>query len=803
MLTGLVLFAVHAQNSQWYKQWTVQMDGAIRSVKDWNQEIIVLTEKSATVLNPATGKTGVRILFSKGVMSPHAAIWRSKLLLRHAVNIFGKPNGLVCFDLKSGTKDWELPGDDVESEILVEGDFAYVALTADTFSKVDLNSRKPVWTAKTHSALNPKDRLTNHFGVPTKFGDRLVFQNGESVQAWDLVHREQLFALNSSCYSPPTISSSGIVTYRILPGQPNGSTWCYDFTSGAELWHKEDPAPGWTYARIQDNSLFGTDHGVLYRFDIRTGREVWSLRLAPKEEFNRENIVVTDGATHWLAVAGLHEISSDGRLLNSLPLKESFGVAWRGAGYILANGYDALSRYVRGSRQIDPSAEVGRICKDIFSIDDVESEFLTEHREQAGPALLQTLNAELDKQVAGAQKSIKDRDREHRVISLICACVTEANTSAMLSEFQKLNPDFDGWQTIMTAFLKSGKLTGLTTFLNTQIFNGKPNVRVEMTLEAALDADRREIGKIVGDALRRRTILQRDRAQAVLVAAVFGEEEFIDQLPAERAIATTVTKFSEQVQKSKFTIVSSAVLKGVTYQLVLMNTAGNRDDLWIRRVDTDHRFFTGVSTLGATLVGIRLADDEELIESRQKDLVREKYKNGGWYKDLERLSQLELDTDNDGLSDLVEARFGTDTNSSDSDADGLPDDIDAWPLTALRPLSEEEKLLNQAFLAAEPSKFVSYSLLQGTKLPQLGTNGARVFPSEKSLPNRGLVTELFGFEAAQMDVSDKGYSDCIEYNPDRTIAKVSFRMSFHGDTATFRKVRNRWILVGVRMRWIS
>jgi hypothetical protein len=236
---------------------------------------------------------------------------------------------------------------------------------------------------------------------------------------------------------------------------------------------------------------------------------------------------------------------------------------------------------------------------------------------------------------------------------------------------------------------------------------------------------------------------------------------------------------------------------------VIIDTAGNFDDLWIRRINDNLRIFTGVSTYGASLAGLPMPDEDEFRQSRKQKAERENYKNGGWYKDLTRLDELQKDDDKDGLTDLVEKRFGTKPENADSDTDGLRDDVDAWPLTALRALSDEEKLLSLAFLAAEPRDFVLYSTVGQSSLPQLGSAGARIFPSDSGSKPRGLISDLFGFESSSRDKPAQIYSDCIEYSSDRTIAKVSFRMSFHGDTAIFRKVRNRWILVDVKMRWIS
>src|SRR5207248_8573014 len=51
------------------------------------------------------------------------------------------------------------------------------------------------------------------------------------------------------------------------------------------------------------------------------------------------------------------------------------------------------------------------------------------------------------------------------------------------------------------------------------------------------------------------------------------------------------------------------------------------------------------------------------------------------------------DTDGDGLTDIVEARLGTNPRKPDSDGDGLSDLVDPCPNAAPRPLSDAERIV--------------------------------------------------------------------------------------------------------------
>jgi hypothetical protein len=64
------------------------------------------------------------------------------------------------------------------------------------------------------------------------------------------------------------------------------------------------------------------------------------------------------------------------------------------------------------------------------------------------------------------------------------------------------------------------------------------------------------------------------------------------------------------------------------------------------------------------------------------------------------LTELRKDSDHDGLTDLVEARLGTDPHRADTDGDGIPDSRDTNPLIAGSPNpSVRQRLVQEVFSA--------------------------------------------------------------------------------------------------------
>ncbi len=87
------------------------------------------------------------------------------------------------------------------------------------------------------------------------------------------------------------------------------------------------------------------------------------------------------------------------------------------------------------------------------------------------------------------------------------------------------------------------------------------------------------------------------------------------------------------------------------------------------------------------------------------------------------LADLRRDSDNDGLTDLEEARLATDPEDPDTDHDGLPDKVDPAPLGADKPATPEDELREAAYEKIVGRFVKGQLLIQKSTGPRLDVRG--------------------------------------------------------------------------------
>lgn len=239
---------------------------------------------------------------------------------------------------------------------------------------------------------------------------------------------------------------------------------------------------------------------------------------------------------------------------------------------------------------------------------------------------------------------------------------------------------------------------------------------------------------------------------------------------------------------------------GVLWGLMRMELIGNRNDLWIAK-------YRDGKWQGFTFTG---NSDEK------PDLST-------WFTSYVGNKLLNKDSDDDGLPDIIEQRFGTAIDNPDSDGDGLIDSIDKNPLTAPRELNDTEQLLavvfegySHTFSRCQSPIVVEFP--EGMQPFELFGYDGMIFA--KTLIEKAPVFRLIGDGATTAKFTTPAYDlygNAVKGNPnelqilwndDHTEAMVGINyyvanLSAEGCDIQLRKIYGTWFVIRVKSIWIS
>lgn len=243
--------------------------------------------------------------------------------------------------------------------------------------------------------------------------------------------------------------------------------------------------------------------------------------------------------------------------------------------------------------------------------------------------------------------------------------------------------------------------------------------------------------------------------------------------------------------------------EGVLWGLMRMELVGNRHDLWIAG-------YRNGKWQGFTFTG---NSDEK------PDLST-------WFTAYVGHPSLAKDTDGDGLTDILEQRFGTSIDKTDSDSDGLADSVDKNPLAARRELDDTEQVLAAAFEGyfhawGDHQSPIIVELPKGMEPIELFGRNGMIFPKNRvgnspisRLVGEGTLTARFNTPAYNLygipirrDVEDMGAYPII-WNSDRTEAIVGlwmFEASLSAEDCDIRlrKINGTWFVIEIISRGIA
>jgi len=186
---------------------------------------------------------------------------------------------------------------------------------------------------------------------------------------------------------------------------------------------------------------------------------------------------------------------------------------------------------------------------------------------------------------------------------------------------------------------------------------------------------------------------------------------------------------------------------------------------------------------------------------------------GEWLRLFPDDPTLRKDTDGDGLTDLVEARLGTDPKRVDTDGDGVPDAVDPCPCAAPRPLGDTEKIIAACMdarffaypwrMAVFDAKGVSpfeFNVYTGTLL---WAGGKKRSPLDAVYGGGVQLIRVYN-----PDTKTRGQNPVAQFSPDhktaRTIiSRYSGGLDGDGYEATLKKIGDDWFVVDLVLRYQS
>jgi hypothetical protein len=158
------------------------------------------------------------------------------------------------------------------------------------------------------------------------------------------------------------------------------------------------------------------------------------------------------------------------------------------------------------------------------------------------------------------------------------------------------------------------------------------------------------------------------------------------------------------------------------------------------------------------------------------------------------LSELFRDTDSDGLTDVEEARLGTDPTNADTDGDGVPDGADPAPLGAAAPAGPADEVWLAAMREVVAKDVSGQLLITVTHGPRLDLRGVPLRVLELTQEEFDAYSKSFGQHVAfEIAVTLK--------SPTSASVGVSFGWA-GGEYNATRDARGRWTFSATG-RWVT
>ena len=251
--------------------------------------------------------------------------------------------------------------------------------------------------------------------------------------------------------------------------------------------------------------------------------------------------------------------------------------------------------------------------------------------------------------------------------------------------------------------------------------------------------------------------------------------------------------------------------KGRSWRLVESGIFGNSSDLFIQEqkgTKWGDAVFLNIYT-GRTFGGE--------IPNNYKGIPMTKLIETEWLNVFTDDPSIRIDSDADGLTDLVEERLGTDPKTADMDGDGLKDSVDPCPNAAPRVLNDKEKIIaacvEAKFFAQSWEVPAIVSVKDIKPFEMLGLDCFLLWQSDGKNNSLGKMygagMNRIGFSPPMKNFEDSTEGkDVIQISPDgksaeTLISRYSGGLNGEGEVVKLIKRGDEWFVIAIEMRFVS
>lgn len=825
MLTAVACLAIGQAllDPPLHRAWTFVSGSGTRVHGVWNEEVHYSAGSIIGILNVKTGKPVWQQ--ERKYLDECISNGKSFFTIEHSPvddNVV-----LMSFAAETGKENTLYRGPIERGSAVADQDNVYLQLGATVVAAIDATTGKVKWQTNLNPAFKPNRMSLSCLSVG----------NGSLIAG--------VSDLGTYCLEPET----GQVRWSSAIGQESAGTNTYVFvpdgvvslSSGITFYEARSGKVRWKFPQGFDKFgvigrvLFARGSGYLLGIDLENGKELWRLTgldvglsygAGPIQPF-------PSSQTHiWLnkigkppgdgSMPGYDQwtISPLGEVIQKIPVP--FTGMFRAASgeWLLTTDGERFLLYRKGSLAPIPTDPIERktaveaAVANIEFLDDEERARLVEHADLAFQPLLSRF-VTWGKRKRGTKESEVVNGVESYGLYADVAKILEKmfrleDSSAAVEAWRELPENSDVRSRIEIILARKGDPEAYMPLLVHQLRTAPSKVSretveivsrsrrpeaVELMIEIL--ADPKAIPSLRLIAFRR---LAGTGGQAGATAVSAWKSKFAPRNPWYADIAVAKKARDELIGEKKDA-------KGRTWRLFKAGALGHFDDLFIAQQTAtgwSRPLWIGVYDGGTY-------DGKPITKYRghaMKELVADEWIN--LFPDDDAIRK---DTDGDELTDIVEARLGTNPKKADTDGDGLKDAVDPCPNAAPRAMGDAEKVIGACIEARffesdwwRPATITA----DGIKPFEMYGYARQVFwaPGGKS-PLRAVYgggVLLINFHAPYVD--GKRLKDPVRFSEDgRTawtlISRYSDGLEGDGYDVTLKKIGDDWYVVNMTMSFIS